>query len=145
MTLKKLTYPDDAKLIEDFISKLNSEKKSFRYFEKRSAEIISNHIFTVVSFSDNGEISGYGHLEPENDKTWLGICVLEKFQGKKIGALIMNSLIDFGKKNGLHRIHLSVDKENVNAQMLYEKVGFEQQKSDLDRPFFIYELSLNEK
>ena len=40
------------------------------------------------------------------------------------GLFLMNSLIDSARKLQVNILHLSVDKINIGAIKLYEKVGF---------------------
>jgi ribosomal protein S18 acetylase RimI-like enzyme len=71
-------------------------------------------------YYQNDECVGYGHLDKENDKIWLGIIVADKHQSNGFGNLIMDDLIS--KYDG--EIYLSVDKDNLKAQELYKKKSF---------------------
>ncbi len=114
-------------LVEDFIKCLNDEKSSFRYFENRTLEVLKNHLETLIVKNNNSFI-GYGHLDKEGETTWLGIVVLNKFQGMGIGKRIMTELINNAKQLLLSSIKLSVDIENYKARALYEKIGFNLEK-----------------
>ena len=81
--------------------------------------MIRNHIYTCLYYLDD-ECVGYGHLDKEDDKIWLGILVSDSKKGKKIGDEIMDDLIS--KTNS--DISLSVDIDNLPAYKLYEKKGF---------------------
>lgn len=113
----------NVNLINQFLLNAGSSLKTFRYFEKRSLETIQNHLITYVLVKEN-QVIGYGHLEREIDKVWLGIAISESQLGKGFGLYLMNTLVDFARKLQIKTLHLSVDKVNLGAIKLYEKVGF---------------------
>jgi GNAT superfamily N-acetyltransferase len=98
----------------------------FRYFKTRNIRsVFSNHIHTIiVRNSESGEIHGYGHLDKEGEKIWLGICVLESAQRKGIGKLLMDNLIYTARIKNLPEIYLTVDTDNTIAYHLYLKYKF---------------------
>ena len=123
LIIKKITIADLA-VLKNFIQNSGESLKTFRYYEKRDLKIISNHLLTILLFLNNKPIA-YGHLEIEDNKTWLGIMVSESEKGKGYGKVVMSHLISFCKKNKFSNIFLSVDKNNINAIHLYQKFGFE--------------------
>jgi len=113
------------------MEKMGDSSKTFRYYSKRKPEeAISNHIVTLLLF--DGFLVGYGHLDKEGGKVWLGVCVSEGYHGKGYGKKIMEKLIS--SYNG--DIHLSVDKNNKKALSLYEKFSFKKVKKD-DTVFYM--------
>ena len=102
-----------------FFKKNKKSKKNFRYYNTRKFDIIKNHLVTILYYKDNVCV-GYGHLDKEESKVWLGIVVDEGHQNLGIGGLIMDDLLS--KYKGT--IHLSVDRTNINAQKLYKKKLF---------------------
>ena len=113
----------NVNLINQFLLNAGSSLKTFRYFEKRSLETIQNHLITYALVKED-QVIGYGHLEKEIDKVWLGIAIIESQLGKGFGFYLMNTLVDFARKLQIKTLHLSVDKVNLGAIKLYEKVGF---------------------
>ena len=103
----------------EFIRNMGTSSSNFRYFSKRKPEkAILNHLVTLLLY-DQG-IVGYGHLDCENGKVWLGICIKEGNHGKGYGKIIMKRLVSsFGGD-----IHLSVDRDNARAYSLYRLFGF---------------------
>jgi GNAT superfamily N-acetyltransferase len=95
-------------------------QKTFRYFNSRTSECFKNHFYHFIL--NDPEPVGYGHLDYECDKMWLGMCVFDSFAGKGYGKLILNNLIDNKAKNILH---LTVDKDNYKAINLYLNKGFQ--------------------
>ena len=117
--------------LEDFIESMGDSSHSFRYYSSRNPdEVIENHIVTFLLFDD--DYVGYGHLDRENDKVWLGICVKEGFKGKGYGKKIMEKLVTSYDGD----IYLSVDKDNQHATNLYEIFSFEEIDSN-DKLYFM--------
>ena len=61
-----------------------------------------------------------------------------EFRGKKVGEFLLNSIADYGKKNGYCRVNLEVRNDNLNAKKLYQKVGF----NECEHPMHFWELNL---
>lgn len=123
LKIEKITL-NDLNILSDFIKNSGTSLETFRYFDKRDLKTISNHIITILLFFNNKPI-GYGHLETEDNRTWLGIMVSESEKGKGYGKVIMSYLISYCKKSNFSTIFLSVDKSNISAIQLYQKFGFE--------------------
>ena len=108
-----------------FLSKLGSSSEKFRYFNKRTLDVIKNHLITILMKID-GQPVAYGHIDMEKDRYWLGIAVIPDFQGKGLGNKIMKELIERAARKGISEVFLSVDKENNEAIGLYLKFGFKE-------------------
>lgn len=105
--------------LKKFFNENPNNQETFRYFKKRDFNVIENHTLTVLLYSENN-IIGYGHLDKDGEKTWLGIMLCDNCIGNGIGNIIMDKLIEQKKDN----IFLSVDKNNIVAKKLYIKKGF---------------------
>ena len=134
----------DLKLLHHFISNLGEAKLNFRYFDKREMSAIQNHLVTLLVMNDDIPV-GYGHLDQENGNIWLGISVNPDFQGQGIGNILMTELISDAKENNIEKIHLTVDKENIPAQKLYEKFKFKKIELSENVTFYKYNLILNDE
>lgn len=108
-----------------FIENCGNSKNFFTYFNKRDVSVIENHIATFLVYVGNIPIA-YSHLDKEDDKVWLGICVSEMYTGKKIGKILLENTIEAARKEKLESIFLSVHKANEVAIHLYKKNGFVQ-------------------
>jgi GNAT superfamily N-acetyltransferase len=106
--------------IKNLISLNLNLQKTFRYFNSRNSSCFENHYYHFIL--NDPEPVGYGHLDYESDKMWLGMCVFDSFVGKGYGKLILNNLIDNKGKNNLY---LTVDKDNYKAINLYLNRGFQ--------------------
>lgn len=130
-------------LLDGFIANLGESSKTFRYFNTRDVTVIKNHLATIMMTDDQGYIPySYGHLEPFDNKIWLGICVSEDYVGKGFGKVMLNELIKIAKINKVEVISLSVDKDNISAIKLYEKNNFIRTTA-LNSHCFFYELKIN--
>jgi hypothetical protein len=110
---------EDLEEVKKFILSNPNGCKNFRYFQKRDFSVIKNHIFTCLYYS-NENVIGYGHLDYEDGKIWLGIIISDNNKSKGFGNIIIDDLISKTKKP----IYLSVDKDNEIAQRLYKNKKF---------------------
>jgi len=121
MLITKITNKN-SKLLEIFI-KQNLPQK-FRYYDSRGIEVIKNHKLTIIGTIGNVPIA-YGHIDYENGVNWVGLCVLDKFQGKGYGKKIFSYLLDYVHTNNIKHIQLTVDIDNYRAFNLYLKHNFQ--------------------
>lgn len=111
-------------LLKNFIAKMGEAKKSFRYFNTRSIEVIKNHKATLMFADEHNHPMAYGHLDSENENVWLGLCVLPEYKGKGYGNKMMLSLLKNANELNVQSILLTVDKDNTAAIKMYEKFQF---------------------
>ena len=127
--------------LKHFIDNAGDSLDSFRYFNSRDITCIENHIVTILIYNDTTPVA-YGHLDPDGEKVWLGVCVSEKYRKKGYGKLIMRELITHAGNMEIKQIHLTVDSDNGNAIELYKKVGFSI-NSELKKDVYLMVLNLN--
>ena len=85
-------------LVKEFIDHAGKSLSTFRYFEKRSMEVLNNHLVTFV-LRQNNIVIGYGHLDKDGEeKVWLGTAVIESFIGKGYGRIMVEELIKAAKE-----------------------------------------------
>jgi len=120
-----IVYIDETKMgiLKEFVRNLGDASISFRYFNSRSIETVNNHLITLLILNEDKPIA-YGHLELEDEITWLGICVLPEFQGRGYSDIIMIELIQYAKSVNIQNIFLAVDNSNFRAINLYKKYNF---------------------
>ncbi len=109
-------------LLQDFISN-NKLPNTFRYFNKRTIDVIKNHLITIILL-DNELPVGYAHIDFDDNKYWFGICILENYQGMGNGKKMMEYIFNNEKIKNIENIYLTVDKININAINLYKKFKF---------------------
>jgi ribosomal protein S18 acetylase RimI-like enzyme len=108
-------------LINDFLN--NSIPSTFRYFNKRTIDVLKNHIITLLLLVNNLPI-GYAHIDFDDNKHWFGICILDNYQRKGHGKKIMEYIFNHEKIKNMDKIYLTVDKLNTGAIYLYHKFNF---------------------
>lgn len=133
----------DLILLQNFIDNLGSAKSTFRYFNKRNAEVVGGHLTTLLGL-EKGKPIGYGHLDPENGIVWLGICILPDYQRFGHGYDMMTALLNRANFLGLKEIFLAVDTSNLPAQIFYRKFRFFEVESNLKYKKFKLILGRNE-
>ena len=114
---------EDEELLRAFIRNAGNSLSSFRYFNKRSFNVIKNHIITALIIEQDVPV-GYGHLDKDDKTVWLGIAISEKEKGRGLGLAMMDFLTSKADKALLSSLSLSVDKENTVAINLYKKFDF---------------------
>lgn len=115
---------EDIQLLAEFLDNAGNSLTTFRYFGKRPLNTIQNHKYTILVLSEDNIPVGYGHLDPQGDIIWLGICVSENEVGKGYGKIIMADLTQKADSDEISELVLQVDKANVNAVSLYKKFNF---------------------
>ena len=109
-------------LLNNFILN-NKLPYTFRYFNKRNINVINNHLITIILL-DKDLPFGYAHIDFDDNKYWLGICILEEYQGKGYGKKIMEYIFNNEKIKNIDKIYLTVDKINTVAIKLYTNFDF---------------------
>ena len=101
------TFPSPWSKI-NFISQLLRSKFNFYLVAKKGNEVIG-YIGMIQGMKE-------GHITT--------IAVKSKFKRKKIGTILLISLIKKAIKKGITRLHLEVRESNKSAQKFYEKFKF---------------------
>ena len=109
-------------LLNNFILN-NKLPYTFRYFNKRNLNVINNHLITIILLDKDLPV-GYAHIDFDDNKYWLGICILEEYQGKGYGKKIMEYIFNNEKIKNIDKIYLTVDKINTVAIKLYTNFDF---------------------
>lgn len=90
-----------------------------------------NKGFPVIVAELNGKVAGFGmYSEFRFRKAYQftiehSVYVNENFQGKGIGKLLLQELIDLARKQNLHTMIAVIDSENQKSVVFHEKFGFE--------------------
>ena len=125
MKFVKITS-DNLECLKDFIAVIGSSSHCFRYYNSRDFLVTEDHIITLLLYDK--KFVGYGHLDKEDNKVWLGICVKEGCFGKGYGKKIMEKLVNSYDED----IDLSVDADNSRAIQLYKLFDFIEINKDDD-------------
>ncbi|MGE8207106.1 ribosomal protein S18-alanine N-acetyltransferase [Heyndrickxia sp. NPDC080065] len=104
------------------------ELKSFSLPWSRDAfynEFVKNHFAVYFVIEDRDKIIGYCGVWLVVDEAHItNIAILPEYRGKKLGELLLRSMMDFSIKSGARSMTLEVRVSNTIAQSLYKKLGF---------------------
>jgi phosphinothricin acetyltransferase len=90
-----------------------------------------NKGFPVIVAELDGEVAGFGMYsefrlrEAYKFTVEHSVYVNENFQGKGIGKLVLQELIDLARQQNIHTMIAVIDSENQNSVVFHEKFGFE--------------------
>ena len=127
ITIKRI-IPHESAEVKKFLAAAPQSLKTFRYFSSRPLSILKDHLLTLLAY-DGPDPCGYGHLDQDGDKIWLGICVADSFVKQGIGTRLMVELVGFADAHKL-QVQLSVDSDNSDAIHLYKKFKFRHQQGE---------------
>ncbi|MEH7438231.1 GNAT family N-acetyltransferase [Neobacillus drentensis] len=92
--------------------------------------IVNEESVIFVALEDN-EALGFVQLYPSFSsvsmkRSWVlnDLYVKKQARGKGVGENLINMALHFAKDSGAKGVLLETGKENINAQRLYEKIGF---------------------
>lgn len=127
---------NDRTIVEEFFAGLGEEstwmfnstggntRSALRYVDGDR----KNRIYWIAEeqTEKGNRIAGYVFLwDLDKSVPWFGIAVSDDWKGRRLGTRLIRHAIDYCKDNGYGGILLTTRFENVNAQRLYEKNGFE--------------------
>lgn len=119
-----ITYIDkniNCKDVEFLLKNLTTELEHFRYYNGKDIQTrLENHLKTII-VKDGENYVGYGHIH--NDLS-LGVVVKNEYQKRGIGKTVVKKLLSSVEGE----VWLEVDCNNINAQFLYESLGFTKQE-----------------
>ncbi|PWK17716.1 GNAT family N-acetyltransferase [Xanthomarina spongicola] len=116
---------------ENFGSNYQDEKAKDVLFFQPHIEKQNTNNFIIGAFNNNNlvGISGFNRYESEKTKhrgRIIQVYVKLEYQGQHIGSNIIKATIEEAFKiSGIEQIEINVLTNNVNAEKLYNKLGFE--------------------
>ena len=104
------------------------EKDSFATPWSRSAfeeELAQNRLARYLVAEENGQVVGYaGMWLVINEAHVTNVAVSGSRRGEGIGRLLMETLMELARENGMGSMTLEVRVSNMVARHLYETLGF---------------------
>ncbi len=116
------------KLNSDDIKKIDEIENSFSfvYYKNSLVDALSKNPFkNFLIYLDNDKIVGLIEYDFIYDR--IEICnfnVLDEYQNRHIGSLLLKEVINISKNNNVVNISLEVKKNNDKAIGIYKKFGF---------------------
>jgi ribosomal-protein-alanine N-acetyltransferase len=88
-------------------------------------ELANGHFYLVAL--DGGDVVGYAGLSLADDEGWVqNIAVRRDRQRAGIGRALLEELLAEATRHGVRTVLLEVAVDNLGAQRLYGRYGFEQ-------------------
>lgn len=124
MTNIKVDTSYNSLWISNYVKVIGYDKKRFTYLDSMLSRIINETYFVTYYYKNKPVAFGYG----VKDGSYFGIFnifVSRKHRGMGFGKLITESLLKIGYDSGAEYAYLQVVAENIGANKLYDKLGFE--------------------
>ena len=131
--------PEDEPLLRDLFKNL-SEKSTLLRFQQSNKPISKSDLIrfchidydqemtlvAIIKENDSEKIIGAAHLmKTYEDIAELSIEIIDQFQGKGLGTILVGKLLDFAKNYGYKKIWMEIRKENLPMIKLALKYNFE--------------------
>jgi len=97
------------------INKKKVEAYGIKFFVEKDGKEVARAFLYIMRNDIKNDIFGY--LED--------LFVSEESRGQGIGTQLVNTVIEEAKKIGCYKLELNSQIENIRAQELYKKMGFE--------------------
>ena len=119
----EIASEEDLREISQLIS------KDFPYVERspeKFEKMVDQDQVVIFKAVEKGEILGFSEVQfiEEGIARINGLSVKESWQGKGIGAKLLDHTLKFLKETGVERIVLLVKQSNERAKAIYESRGF---------------------
>ena len=139
--------PEDAEMEQAFVRNLSRESRYMRFMQSlreltpdmliRFTQIdYDREVAFVAMARDNGEDGEVGvcryAINPDRFSCEFALAIADAWQGRGLGGVLMQVLIDTARRKGLRRIIGEVLAENTSMLKLMQRLGFERQKSHDD-------------
>ena len=118
----------DATWREHYIPIIGVDQVNYMVDKFQTAPAIANQInqgyeYFIINY-DKTPV-GYISIRKEEDSLFISkIYILSTYRGKQIGKAAMTFITDKAKAYEFNSITLTVNKNNTNAILFYEKMGF---------------------
>ena len=131
MTVREMKQ-EDREMVQSFFDNMSERSASFFNVnhgnQKRTMEFFENgkkdHKFFVIT--DDAEIIALSFIwDIDTSVPWFGIAVNDKYQGRGIGKMLIEGVFSYLRENRYGGLILRTSVNNISAQRLYEKCGFE--------------------
>lgn len=134
----RLMTEHDAELVVEFYTALSDETWRFYCPHPRDRVYLENMVHSLPDrpdlayFMAISQKDGVGLMvgtvifwDWTKQVPWFGICSRDGWQGQGLGNRMMAFAVEIAHQHGKGGILLTTHKENLRAQALYKKYGFE--------------------
>ena len=139
--------PEDAEMEQEFVRNLSRESRYMRFMQSLR-ELTPDMLVRFTQIDYDREIAFVGIAREDGVDKEVGVCrysinpdrqscefalvIADSWQGRGLGGLLMETLIDTARGRGLNTIIGEVLAENAGMLRLMSRLGFERHKSDMD-------------
>jgi acetyltransferase len=133
--------PEDAELERTFVNGLSEQTRYFRFFYRlheltpamlaRFTQVDYDREMALVAIDDGADglpraIVGVARYtaNPDGESAEFAIVVADAWQGRGVGRMLMERLIDCAKRRGLSRLEGAVLRANADMRRFCEGLGF---------------------
>lgn len=132
--------PDDASALIALVNRFDAETTfltrepgEFDMTEERERDILqakkdAPHCLYLVAEVEGNPVATahaeYGQKRRYRNVAHIGIAVAKAYWGIGIGRALLEELIRWLEDNGVEKVNLTVDTNNIRAQRLYQSLGF---------------------
>ena len=134
--------PEDAELERAFVNGLSEETRYYRFFYRlheltpamlaRFTQVDYDREMALVAIDDGGSAKANAAFvgvtryttNPDGESAEFAIVVADAWQGRGVGRVLMERLIECAKRRGLSRLEGTVLRINVNMRKFCEALGF---------------------
>jgi ribosomal-protein-alanine N-acetyltransferase len=111
--------------LEEISNNLETDFDDFWNYNIFKSELENPNAKYIVAKFNNKIVGFAGIIYVLDEADISNIVVHKNFRNKKIGSLLLKSLIDLAYSINLKTLNLEVRESNVSAIKLYDKFGFE--------------------
>ena len=91
-------------------------------YEEKGSGFLNNYCFFI---EQNSIPVGYGQIVICSGEYYLvNFGIIPEYRSKKLGYIFLSGILGDCKNNGIAKLYLTVDSNNINAIKLYHKSGF---------------------
>ncbi len=139
--------PEDEPLLAEMFSSLSEETLRLRFMQPRNQitheELArmchvdyDRELNLVAEVKEDGKLRIIGMINllrlPDEESAEMALLVADNCQGKGLGWLLCNTMLQVAKQLGIKKVYMEILTENVRMQKLAEKLGFRIQSREED-------------
>ena len=120
--ISKMTLTD----FEEIQNILTSEFDDFWNSETLKNELENNNSYYIVAKINNNIVGFAGIKNVLDEADIMNVVTRKTYRNQGIGSIILEKLISYAKQNGIKKLTLEVNEQNISAIHLYKKFNFKE-------------------
>jgi acetyltransferase len=148
--------PDDEHLYERFFANVTNDDLRLRFFAAiKTLDHVRLARFTQIDYARamafiaiderTGDLLGVAriHADANYDTAEYAILIRSDFKARGLGRLLMQTMLDYARAEGLRTVHGQVLAENTAMLQMCKELGFHVSPDTRDPATYIVRLTLN--